>query len=65
MSKDQRNRDQLRLRELAGRTLEAYRRLNTAAAEAAYSKNGDLKGEELSRAGELLEKVVAELKGAA
>jgi hypothetical protein len=65
LSKDPSLPETLRLRELAGRTLEAYRRLNTAAAAAAYSDNGRQRGEEVSRAGELLEKVVAELKGAA
>ncbi len=51
------------LRELASRTLEAYRRLNAVAANAAYAKDGKPDTSGLSQAGELLEEVIAELRG--
>jgi hypothetical protein len=54
-----------RLRELACQTLEAYRSLNSVAAEASYGRNGDVDGDGLARAGELLEAVIAEIKGTA
>jgi hypothetical protein len=53
----------LRLRELARRTLEAYRKLNEAAADAAFVGNRELNGESVSRAGQLLEGVIAEING--
>jgi hypothetical protein len=37
-----------RLRELACQTLEAYRSLNSVAAEASYGRNGDVDGDGLS-----------------
>lgn len=55
--------DKERLRDLARQTLEAYRSLNTVAAEASFGRNGGAKSEGLSRAGELLESVVSEIKG--
>lgn len=54
--------DKARLRELATQTLEAYRSLNTVAAEASFAGNSDTNGEGLNRAGKLLETVIAELK---
>jgi hypothetical protein len=51
-----------RLRELAARTLEAYRNLNSAAARAVYTGNGPAGGEGLKRAGDLLESVLAEMR---
>lgn len=56
--------DKERLRDLARQTLEAYRSLNTVAAEASFGRNGGAKNEGLTRAGELLESVVSEIKGA-
>ncbi len=52
----------LRLRDLARQTLEAYRNLNEAAAEAAFSRNGSVNGTSLERATEILEEVVAGIK---
>lgn len=52
-----------RLRELASQTLEAYRNLNTIAAEASFGRNGGIDGDGLARASELLESVLAEIKG--
>ncbi|UCF20371.1 MAG: hypothetical protein JSU87_02905 [Gemmatimonadota bacterium] len=65
MSKRDTQADKTRIRELAQRTLEAYRKLNSAAAEAAFSRSRKNEAEDLTRAGELLEAVVADLKGAA
>lgn len=62
MAKTRTKDDQTRLRDLAGRTLEAYRELNSAAAEAAYRDDGKLGGENLARAGEILESVLSSLK---
>jgi len=56
--------EQKRLRELARQTLEAYRELNAAAAESAFVRS-DPNGESMIRAGELLESVLAELRGTA
>lgn len=55
--------DRARLRELASRTLEAYRNLNAVAASAAYAQDGTPDTSGLVRAGELLEEVIAELRG--
>ena len=56
------NRSQLR--DLAARTLEAYRTLNTAAAEASHvGGSSKPNGNSLGRATELLEAVVTEIKG--
>jgi hypothetical protein len=57
--------EKVRLRELACRTLEAYRNLNTVAAEASLLGSDKPNGEGLTRAGELLEVVIAEIKGTA
>ncbi len=65
MSKNNTKNDKARIRELAQRTLEAYRKLNSAAAEASFSRSRKTEAEDLTRAGELLEAVVADLKGAA
>ena len=65
MSRKSNTREKARFRELAERTLEAYRKLNSAAAEASFPRGRQVKGEELTRASELLESVVAALKGAA
>lgn len=62
--RNERSREECRrLRELARRTLEAYRSLNQAAAAAAFVGNREPDGERLSRAGELLEGVIAEING--
>lgn len=53
--------EQERLRELARRTLEAFRELNRAAA-AASLLNGDQEGAELARASKLLDEILADLK---
>jgi hypothetical protein len=52
----------LQVRDLAGRTLEAYRELNTVAAEAAYRDNGKASSESLARASELLEGVLSVIR---
>ena len=62
LAKNRTKDDQTRLRDLAGRTLEAYRELNSAAAEAAYRDAGKIGGESLARAGEILESVLSSLK---
>ena len=54
----------LHLRELARQTLEAYRNLNEAAAEAAFSRSGSVNGARVERANEILEEVVAGIKQA-
>jgi len=53
---------QERLRALARQTLEAYRVLNEAAADASLPVRARKNGNGLDRAGELLEKVLADLK---
>jgi len=58
-----RNDDKVRLRELARQTLEAYRSLNSVAAEASLLGHKTPNGEGLARAGELLESVITEIKG--
>ncbi|NIW35855.1 MAG: hypothetical protein GWN32_04760 [Gemmatimonadetes bacterium] len=63
MQKNRMRQEGQRLRELARRTLEAYRNLNAAAADAAFVRSGKLNGESISRAGKLLEDVIAEIKG--
>ncbi|MEE9132546.1 MAG: hypothetical protein V3U13_03210 [Gemmatimonadota bacterium] len=65
MSSKQLKDEKARLRELACRTLEAYRNLNTVAAEASLLGNDKPDGEGLTRASELLEVVIAEIKGTA
>ena len=62
MSKKQVKEERDRLRELACQTLEAYRNLNTVAAEASFGRNGNVDGEGLARAGELLEAVISEIR---
>jgi len=52
-----------RFRELASQTLEAYRNLNTVAAEASFGRDGGVDGDGLARASQLLESVLAEIKG--
>lgn len=52
-----------RLRELASRTLEAYRKLNEAAAQSAAS--GDPTEDAVSHAGEVLQDVLGTLRGKA
>lgn len=64
MAKKQTREEQDRYRELASQTLEAYRNLNAVAAEASFGRNGGVEGDGLARAGELLESVLAEIKGA-
>lgn len=63
MSKKQMTEEKIRLRELASRTLEAYRSLNSAAAEASTARGESRRGDGLARAGELLESVVTQIKG--
>jgi hypothetical protein len=63
MSNNGPREERARLRELAAQTLEAYRNLNSVAASAAYAGNSQPNREGLARAGELLEAVIAELKG--
>ncbi len=53
------------LRELARQTLQAFRELNAAAAEAAFVRGESPNGESMVRAGDLLEAVIAELRGTA
>lgn len=65
MIKKSTNEEKVRLRELARRTLEAYRKLNSAAADASFTRNRELDREPLNSAGELLEGVIAEIKGPA
>ncbi len=55
--------ERIRLRELACQTLEAYRSINSAAAAASFTHPDSGNGEGLTRAGELLEAVVTEIKG--
>jgi hypothetical protein len=62
LSENHVRKDQARLRDLARRTLEAYRSLNAAAARAAFSRNAGSNGDGLVQAGELLEAVIAEIK---
>lgn len=63
MAKKQAREERDRFRELASQTLEAYRNLNTVAAEASFGRNGGVDGDGLARASELLETVLAEIKG--
>jgi hypothetical protein len=51
------------LRGLAVQTLEAYRNLNSLAADAAFVRNSKPGTTELNRASELLEAVIDEIKG--
>jgi len=55
--------DKVRLREMARQVLEAYRSLNSVAAEASLLGHKTPNGEGLARAGELLESVITEIKG--
>lgn len=65
MTLDQLTRErQRRLRSLAVRTLEAYRALNEAAADAALPIRARRGSDGLARAAELLEGVLEELKDA-
>ncbi len=64
MTKNRLKEQGLRLRELARQTLEAYRNLNEAAAEAAFSRNGSVNDASVERASELLEEVVSGLRQA-
>lgn len=52
-----------RLRELACQTLAAFRELNAAAAEASLIGSKGPNGESMVRAGDLLEAVLAEIRG--
>lgn len=64
MSKKQMTEEKIRLRELASQTLEAYRSLNSAAAEASTAHGESRRGGDgLARASELLESVVTQIKG--
>ena len=64
MTKNRLKEQGLRLRELARQTLEAYRNLNEAAAEAAFSRNGSVNRASVERASKLLEEVVSGLRQA-
>lgn len=61
MSKKQMIEEKVRLRELASQTLEAYRRLNSAAAEASTGESR--RGDGLAKASELLQSVVTQING--
>lgn len=63
MAKKQVREERDRFRELASQTLEAYRNLNTVAAEASFGRDGGVDGDGLARASQLLESVLAEIKG--
>jgi hypothetical protein len=65
MKGEKRKAEQKRLRELARRTLEAFRELNAAAADMAFVRSTGPKGENMTRAGDLLEAVIAEIRGTA
>jgi len=65
VSKKQVKEERDRLRELACQTLEAYRNLNTVAAEASFGRNGSVDSEGLARASELLEAVISEIRNTA
>ncbi|UCC74562.1 MAG: hypothetical protein JSV86_08440 [Gemmatimonadota bacterium] len=65
MANERAKAEQKRLRELARRTLEAFRELNAAAAESAFVRSKGPNGESMVRAGDLLEAVIAELRGTA
>lgn len=62
---DKVGQDPMRFRELAGRTLEAYRQLNELAAETYYRATKRSGDDELTRATELLQEVLSELKSTA
>lgn len=57
-------RDPMQLRELAGLTLEAYRKLNEIAAESNYHAAKQSGDDELARVCELLQDVLSELESA-
>ncbi len=63
MSKKQMIEEKVRLRELASQTLEAYRRLNSAAAEASTAQGESRRGDGLAKASELLQSVVTQING--
>ncbi len=63
MSKKQMVEEKIRLRELASQTLEAYRRLNMAAAEASTAQGETRRGDGLDKASELLQSVVTQING--
>jgi len=63
VAKKQVREERDRFRELASQTLEAYRNLNTVAAEASFGRDGGVDGDGLARASQLLESVLAEIKG--
>ena len=58
-------RDPMRLRKLAGLTLEAYRKLNEIAAESNYRATKQSGDDELTRVCELLQEVLSELESTA
>jgi hypothetical protein len=55
--------EKARLRELARRTLEAYRKLNSAAAQASFARNPAPNGDPLADVSEVLEGVLADIRG--
>lgn len=63
MADDKPKTQKKRLRELARQTLAAFRELNAAAAEASFMGNQGPNGESMVRAGDLLEAVLAEIRG--
>ncbi len=62
---DMAGRDPMRLRELAGLTLEAYRKLNEIAAESNYRATKRSGDDELTRVCELLQEALNELESIA
>lgn len=63
MADDEPKTQKKRLRELARQTLAAFRELNAAAAEASFIRAKGPNGESMVRAGDLLEAVLAEIRG--
>jgi hypothetical protein len=63
LSKNGTKEQKVWLRDLAVQTLEAYRNLNSVAADAAFVRNAKAHTTELNRASEILEAVIAEIKG--
>jgi hypothetical protein len=63
LSKNGTKEQKVWLRDLAVQTLEAYRNLNSVAADAAFVRNSKPHTTELNRASEILEAVIAEIKG--
>ena len=63
MANEKEKAERKRLRDLARKTLEAYRELNAAAAEASLIGKKGPNGDSMVRAGDILEGVLAEIRG--